>query len=280
LDAPYLITVHDLIRHRDCDLDSGGAPLIRRPTRRDRLLFELDHEAIRDAAAVIAISETTRRDVIEILGVPSNRVHVAPNGIDHARFRPTDKRVPGEPYVLFVGVEHPRKNLRGLLAAFARLKRELRCPRLRLIKIGPPGYRARQFRRQTLRAIAELGLEDDVHLVGRVEDALLPAYYSGAECLVMPSLYEGFGLPVIEAMACGCPVVASDRGALPEVVADAGLVSSPDEDSLAASIWRILGDPELKASLRGRGLARAARFTWDAAARQTQRIYRRTLEPI
>ena len=276
LDVPYVVTVHDLIRHRD-SAGANGSPMIRRPTRRDRFLFELDDEAISSAAAVIAISEATRREVIEWLGVSAERVHVVRNGIDHARFRPKDRRLHREPYVLFVGVEHPRKNLTGLLQAFAELKRQRRFSRLRLVKVGGPGYRGGRFRRRTNRAISELGIGDAVELAGRVDDDLLPAYYSGAECLVVPSLQEGFGLPVVEAMACGCPVIVSDRASLPEIAGEAALTSAPDPGSLATALARVLDDPGLRDRLRERGLARARMFTWGEAATGTRAIYREAL---
>jgi glycosyltransferase involved in cell wall biosynthesis len=273
IDVPYVVTVHDLIRFRDMESGDGDVPLIRRPTRRDRFYFERDHEAIREATAVIATSEATKRDVVDILGVHTDRIHVVHNGIDQGLFQPTTKRVVPGPYVLFVGVEHPRKNLEGVLAALADLKRDRSLRSLRLVKVGAPGYRGRDFRRRTRRAIAEHGLEPDVDLVGWVDDALLPAYYSGAECLVMPSLYEGFGLPALEAMACECPVIVSDRGSLPEIVGDAALVTSPDPESIATAMRRLLQDSGLRRRLRGRGLARARRFSWEAAAARTMRVY-------
>jgi glycosyltransferase involved in cell wall biosynthesis len=275
LASPFVVTVHDLIRL--LDMDRAAPPLIRKPTLRDRALYRLDHEGIRRATALIAPSEATRWDLIRRLGIPEERVTVVHNGIDHERFRPTDGMVAERPYILFVGVEHPRKNLIALLRAFASLKRDSRWRDLRLVKVGGPGYRGEPFRRRTLGAISALGLEREIELADRVEGDEMVAYYSGAECLVMPSLYEGFGLPAIEAMACGCPVVVSDRASLPEIADDAAVVTGPDPEGIAAAIRDVLSSAERRASLRRRGLEHARKFTWAAAAARTREVYRAVL---
>jgi glycosyltransferase involved in cell wall biosynthesis len=277
LTAPYIVTVHDLIRLLDMDRAGGAEPLIRRPALRDRALYRLDHEGIRRATALIATSGATRRDLIQLLGVAEELVTVVHNGIDHEIFRPTDRRVAERPYVLFVGVEHPRKNLIALLRAFRRLKRDSRFRDLRLIKVGGPGYRGEPFRRRTLEAISALGLEREVDFAERVEPDEMPAYYSGAECLAMPSLYEGFGMPVIEAMACGCPVIVSNRASLPEIAGEAALVTNPHPDAIAEAIRDLVCSKELRESIRARGLEHARRFTWAAAAARTHEVYRGVL---
>ncbi|HYY73275.1 MAG TPA: glycosyltransferase family 1 protein [Solirubrobacterales bacterium] len=277
LTTPYIVTVHDLIRLLDMDRGGAPEPLIRKPAPRDRVLYRLDHEGIRRATALIATSAATRRDLIRLLGVAGERVTVVHNGIDHQRFRPTDQTVAERPYVLFVGVEHPRKNLIALLRAFRSLKRDSRFRDLRLVKVGGPGYRGEPFRRRTLEAISALGLEREVEFAERVEADEMPAYYSGAECLVMPSLYEGFGLPVIEAMACGCPVIVSDRASLPEIAGEAALVTKPDPDPIAEAIRDLLGSDALRESLRARGLEHARKFTWAATAARTRDAYRAVL---
>jgi glycosyltransferase involved in cell wall biosynthesis len=277
LRRPYIVTVHDLIRLRDMNQANQHLPLIRMPGRRDRMLFRLDHQAIRHATALIATSQATRGDLIRFLDVPPQRITVIHNGIDHRRFRPTESGTARKPYILSVGVEHPRKNLISLLRAFRRLKEDARHRDLRLIKLGGPGYRGKHFREWTLAAIAELGLQNEVELVGRVESEALAAYYSGAECLVMPSLAEGFGLPVIEAMACGCPVIVSDRDSLPEIAASAAVVTTPDADGIADALRRLVGNQRLRKDLRHRGLQHARRFTWATAAERTRRVYRDVL---
>jgi glycosyltransferase involved in cell wall biosynthesis len=273
LTAPYIVTVHDLIRMLDLGRDRGAEPLIRKPALRDRVLYRLDHEGIRRATALIATSEATKRDLIRLLGVPEDRVAVIHHGIDHERFRPTDRTLAERRYVLFVGVEHPRKNLIALLRAFHSLKRDSRFRDLRLVKVGGPGYRGELFRRRTLEAIAALGLEGAVELAGPVEGDEMAAYYSGAECVVVPSLYEGFGLPAIEAMACGCPVIVSDRASLPEIAGEAAVVTRPVPEGIAEAIRELLCNDEFRASLRRRGLEHARKFTWAAAAARTRAVY-------
>jgi glycosyltransferase involved in cell wall biosynthesis len=277
LRRPYIVTVHDLIRLRDMNQAKQPVPLIRRPRRRDRMLFRLDHQAIRRATALIATSQATRGDLIRFLGIPPQRITVIHNGIDHQRFHPTDSEIARKPYILFVGVEHPRKNLISLLRAFRGLKEDPRFRDLSLIKLGGPGYRGNDFRQRTLTAIAELGVQDQVELVGRVESEALIAYYSGAECLVMPSLAEGFGLPAIEAMACGCPVIVSDRDSLPEVAANAAVVTASSADGIAEALRKLVGNQRLREDLRRRGIEHASQFTWATAADRTRRVYRDVL---
>jgi glycosyltransferase involved in cell wall biosynthesis len=275
LASPFVVTVHDLIRL--LDMDAAAGPLIRKPALRDRALYRLDHDGIRRATALIAPSEATRRDLIRLLDIPGERVTVVYNGIDHERFRPTHRRVADRSYILFVGVEHPRKNVIALLRAFSSLKRDSRWRDLRLVKVGGPGYRGEPFRRRTLEVISALGLEREVELADRVEGDDMVAYYSGAECLVVPSLYEGFGLPAIEAMACGCPVIVSDRASLPEIAGDAAVVTGTDPEEIAEAIRGLLSSAERRASLRRRGLEHARKFTWAAAAARTREVYRAVL---
>ena len=273
LREPYAITVHDLIRLTDCERREGD-PLIHEPSRLDRVLLRRDWDGVRRAAAIIAISDFTRRDVVERLGVPDERVHVVRLGLDHERFRPVPWRMLDQPYVLFVGSEHPRKNLVTLLRAFRALKAAGAPPELKLVKVGAAGGPEAAFRKRTEAAIRRLGLEGEVVFAERVPDAELPGWYSGARCLVLPSLYEGFGLPPLEAMACGCPAIVSSAGALPEVVADAGIVVPPPDDvELARALRAVLEDGELAQRLIDRGLARASRFDWDLTAARTLRVY-------
>ncbi len=272
LGRPYVITVHDLIRYFDL---KGYSVLIHRPNARDRLYLSLDYAGIRRAPAIIAISHTTKRDLVEHLGVPEERIFVVYHGIDHDLFRPVERRPIEEPYVLFVGSEHPRKNLVTLLRAFKLLKeRDGRFRPLKLVKVGAAGGGEAPFRQRTLQAMAELGLEGDVVFAGVVPEEDLPAYYSGAECMVFPSLYEGFGFPTLEAMACGCPVIVSNAGSLPEVAGEAALVVDPlDPQALAEAMHQVLTDPSLRRRLVDKGLRRASQFTWERAARETEAVY-------
>ena len=275
LPQPYVVTVHDLMRLLDL---RGGTPLISAPSARDRLYLRLDAAGIRRAAAIIAPSQATKRDLIRHLGVPEKRISVVYEGVDHDVFRPVERRVFTDPYVLFVGSEHPRKNLATLFRAFARVKADGFFPELKLVKVGAPGSGEAPFREQSVRAAREAGVEEDVIFVGRAVGDELAAYYSGAECLVLPSLYEGFGLPPVEAMACGCPVVVSNVTSLPEIAGDAALLVDPTDDAaLARAIVALLDDAALRAGLRARGLARAAEFSWERAATETLAVYERLL---
>lgn len=281
LKAPYVVTVHDLIRYFDL---RRRIPLIHHPNLRDRLYLGLDYGGIRHASAVIAVSRTTKADLVEHLGVEESRVHVVYEGVDHRQFRPVNARPFEFPYLLFVGSEQPRKNLAALIEAFAQLKRSGAHPDLRLVKVGAPGGRESDFRAKTERLVAQHGVSDSVILIDRVHAEVLPTYYAGAECTVMPSLYEGFGFPVLEAMACGSPVVASAGGSLPEIAGDAAVLVSPhDPKAIAAALDRVITEREFREDLRIRGVQRAAEFTWDRAARETQEVYdlvARAPEPV
>ncbi|MDQ4129997.1 MAG: glycosyltransferase family 4 protein, partial [Actinomycetota bacterium] len=272
LSAPFVVTVHDLIRHFDRRRDEV---LIHKPNVRDRVYLGLDYAGVRRAAALIAVSERTKRDLVDHLAVPADRVVVVYNGVDHSTFRPVERRLFDFPYVLFVGSEHPRKNLTGLLLAMKRLEREPAFAGVRLVKVGDPGGPEAPFRARTLRAVKDLGLEERVLFAGRVDDEDLAACYAGAKCFVLPSLYEGFGLPAVEAMACGCPVIASAAGALPEVVGEAALLIDPASvDSLAGALLEAL-DGVTARELAARGLVRAQDFCWHRTAEETLRVYER-----
>jgi glycosyltransferase involved in cell wall biosynthesis len=270
LRTPFLITVHDLIRYFDMRYGTG---YIHQPNSRDRVLLSLDYQGIRRATGIIAVSYATKQDIVRYLRVPAEKVFVVYEGVDHDRFQPTNRKITDKPYVLFVGSEQPRKNLPSLLKALRIVKQHVKHRDLRLVKIGEPGGREAAFRDRTLRAIQSLGLESSVDLIGYVPDEDLRSYYSGALCLVLPSLHEGFGLPVIEAMACQCPVIVSDRGALPEIANGAAIVTKPDPHHLSEALLAVLGDDVLRKSLRIAGLRRAAAFSWERAAYETSQVY-------
>ena len=275
LNKPFIITVHDIIRYFDL---KGYGLYIQQPNFRDRIYLELDYRGIRKALKIIAVSNTTKNDLVKYLRVPERNIAVVYEGVDHRVFRPIEHRPLNDPYILFVGSEQPRKNLRGLLRAFAILKRRgLRG--LKLIKVGSPGNEA--FRAETLRIVKILGLESDVIFTGYVPESDLPYYYSGASCFVFPSLYEGFGLPVLEAMACGCPVIVSKIPSLMEVAGDAALKVDPlNAEELADALHEVLTNKELKEELRARGLNRAKMFSWEKTAEETLKVYREVEELI
>lgn len=269
LKIPFIITVHDLARLcYNFDPEPLG----------ERIGLRLDKMGIRRASYIIAVSEHTKREIVRLLGIPSEKVVVIYNGIDTTVFRPRRRRYFNFPYILFVGSERPRKNLRRLLEAFVKAKAKF--PSLKLVKVGTEG-REPAFRRATLRKISELGIEKEVIFVEDVSDEELSAIYSGASALIYPSLYEGFGFPPLEAMACGCPAAVSNRTSIPEVVGDAALLFDPEDTSqMAEAIERILDDEKLRDRLREEGFRRVRMFSWDRAAEETLKLYKRLCEEV
>jgi glycosyltransferase involved in cell wall biosynthesis len=221
-----------------------------------------------------------RQDIIATYRIAPERVSVIPLAAP-ARYGPvTDERelqrvrqtygINGE-YILSVGSIQPRKNLVRLIAAYASLRRAdagSELPKLVLV-----GKRAWLYD-ETLRAIEESGVGNWIVLTGYVAETDLPALYSGAICFVYPSYFEGFGLPPLEAMKCGAPVIVGNRTSLPEVVGDAGLLVDPfDENAIASAVTRLMNDSNLRAELRVKGLNRAKLFDWRETARRTLEVY-------
>jgi glycosyltransferase involved in cell wall biosynthesis len=231
------------------------------------------------ADAVIAVSEATRRDAERFYGLRGDKLRVIPEGVE-AGFRPLADaalladvkaryRLPPR-FVLYVGTIEPRKNLVTLLEAYAALRAAEAHQALGLVIAGGRGWLVEGFDQR----LRQLGLEQAVTLTGYVPDSDLPALINCAAAFAFPSVFEGFGLPPLEAMACGVPVVCSQASSLPEVVGDAGLLLPPlDARAWREALDRVLLDPALAADLRQRGLARAAQFTWTAAARATLAVY-------
>ena len=277
LKVPYIITVHDLIRYLDL---KGHGTYIRRPNFRDKFYLNLDYKGIRKAARIIAISQATKKDLMHYLKIPDERISVIYHGVDHAIFRPLlHPRKFEYPYILFVGTEHPRKNLPLLLKAFKKLKEQAKYENLKLVKVGRAGGREANFRGQTIQVINSLKLSREVIFTEAVSVEDLRAYYCGAECFAFPSLYEGFGLPPLEAMACGYPVITSDSSSLPEVVGEAAIKVSPhDVEGLAVALEKVLTDQGLKKSLINKGVEQAANFSWEKAAEKTLRVYKEVEE--
>jgi glycosyltransferase involved in cell wall biosynthesis len=239
--------------------------------------------AVRRADHILADSHATKSDLALLLGVPPEKVTVAHLAADPA-FRPLPDRetrralakydlAPG--YLFFVGTLEPRKNVPGLLQAYRLLRSEevITAP---LVLVGGKGW----LSDDVFERVEALRLSDHVRFLHDVPDADLVALYNGAGVLAMPSFYEGFGLPALEAMACGTPVVVADRASLPEVVGDAGLLVDPDEpDDIAQALTQVLTDETLRARMRDLGLEQAARFTWEQTASETLAVYRQVLAP-
>jgi len=234
---------------------------------------------LRRADRIIAVSEYTRRDAIDAYQIDPGKIAVVPEGVDE-RFTPglprerlaDVRRRYGLPerFVLCVGTIEPRKNLPTLLRAYAAMLRS-GASDVGLVIAGGEGWLVRPF----FEELRSLGLEDRVVLTGHVPDDDLPALLTASTVFAFPSEFEGFGLPPLEAMACGVPVVSSNAASLPEVVGDAGLLLPPhDVGSWTTSLRRLLDDADLRARLRKRGLVQAGRFSWANAARQTLEVYR------
>jgi glycosyltransferase involved in cell wall biosynthesis len=232
--------------------------------------------ACRRAARLIAVSEFTKQEIVRWLHVPPERIAVTYNGV-HERFAPADpaaveafrrrEQLP-ERFILFVGTLEPRKNLPTLLEAYAQIAREADAP---LIIGGGKGW----LYDPIFAKVEQLGLGDKIRFAGFLNNDDLPLWYQAATVFTLPSLYEGFGIPLLEAMACGTPVVSSSSSSLPEVVGDAGLIVSPtDPDELGAALLRLLREPDLRDELRERGFEQARRFSWHTTAEQTIDVYR------
>ena len=265
--CPTVVTIHDLIfLHYPT-----GYPALKR-----LYLGALTGWSARRARAVIAVSAATARDVERLLGVPRERIRVVPNGVDTAALRPLPtadvaafRAAHGLPerIILYLGTLEPRKNVPRLVRAFAAIRERTGAT---LVVAGGKGW----FYEEIFRTVRALGLEECVRFPGYVPDAELPLWYNSAEVFAYPSLYEGFGLPALEALACGVPVIAASTSAFPEVVGDAGLLVDPESDAaLAAALERVLTDPALAGRLRAGGPAHARQFSWDASARATLAVY-------
>jgi glycosyltransferase involved in cell wall biosynthesis len=238
--------------------------------------------AVKSAVAVICGSENSKRDIVRAYGAACDKVHVVPYGIDHERFHPRatlDREWAKDlgirdGYVLHVGTFSYRKNIPVLLQAVARLRARGKWQGRQVVLAGL-GNTALKGGQQILDSIRELDLGGDVVLTGRTPDEHMPGLYAHASMLIMPSLYEGFGFPVLEAMASGTPVICSNTSSLPEVGGDAALYFSPhDPDTLAGAIADLIQNPVLVEQTRLRGIERASRFTWQKTAEQTAAIYR------
>lgn len=242
---------------------------------------------LRSAGGIICISESTKRDLLRVYDVPQAKVHVVYHGLDHSRFHPGVRldcnwaRSIGiqKEYVLHVGVFSERKNIPVLLHSIARLRDQGQFDQYQLVLAGieVPGVVGA---RQIDDTIRELNLQDIVLKPGHVPNEQLPGLYAGARVLAMPSSYEGFGFPVLEAMAVGTPVVASNVSSLPEIAEDAALLVPPgDEVALAEAIHELLEDNQLRAELRAKGLKQAQKFSWSRTAEETVRVYRAVARP-
>jgi glycosyltransferase involved in cell wall biosynthesis len=269
--CPVVVSIHDL--------SFEHLPQTFKRRSRTQLRLTVRHTA-RRAARILSLSEHTRSDIMETYGIESDRIKAIPIAAPDHFCRVVDKRELqrvrhtygiDRDYILSVGSIQPRKNLARLVKAYASLRGECSADKLpKLVLVGKCAW----LYDETLRTLDELGVKDSVILTGYVPEADLPALYSSALCFVYPSYFEGFGLPPLEAMKCGAPVIVGNRTSLPEVVGDAGLTVDPfDVDAIAGAIRKLMNDSTLRATLSLMGQERASAFTWRETARQTLRIY-------
>lgn len=249
-------------------------------TRESRRYYNRQIErAAESADRIIAVSQHTAKDLRELLSVPPEKIRVVLEAPGNDVARVTDPEalaafrrrhaLEGE-FILFVGTLEPRKNLAGLLRAFALLLRQRKWPG-RLVVLGARGW----LDQEVFQALRDLGLAQRVVFTGTVPEKEMALFYSAAQALAMPSFYEGFGLPVLEAMACGTPVVCSNTSSFPEVAGDVALLADPrDPQALADALWQAVADDALRARLALAGPVHAAAFNWDRAARETLAVYR------
>lgn len=269
-----VVTVHDL--------NFEVSPETIHPIRR-AYLRHITRWSVHRARKVIAISQSTASDIVRLYGVPDEKLVVIPYGLD-AIFTPDNARalepvvrqrysLP-ERFLLFVGTLEPRKNLPRLLEAYALARRHADLPPL--VLAGAPGWQHKRILAQA----RELRIEKHVVLAGYISREYLPGMYAAASALLYPSLYEGFGLPPLEAMGCGTPVLASRTSAMPEVMGDGGVLVDPHHvQQIADGILRITRDELLRRQVVEQGLERAKRFRWDEAARRTLEVIEEIYSP-
>lgn len=287
--APFLIPTR---RYKRVTTVHDAVPFIYPRTQPllTRAVFHTLVKAARFTAdAVLTVSEAAARDLASHARIPKHKLFVTPNGgpymapLAHSELPETDAaRLAAlgicAPYLLYVGALHPRKNLARVIAAFAALK--ARCAEARLVIVGPPSWGAHEIFKHVLSA-SQGGLEgggcnSGVSFTGFVSDEELRCLYKGARALVFPSLYEGFGLPALEAMAYGTPVLSSNVSSLPEVVGDAGLLVDPlSTEAILEAMYRLWTEKDLRNVLAARGLKQAQHFTWERTAHLTLEVYQR-----
>lgn len=268
LPVPAVLTIHDLSFLR--------FPATFSPAKR-RYQTAMTSLSARRARLVLTDSEHTRRDVIALLGVPAARVRTVYPGVTES-YRPPAlhelaafrrRRGLPEHFFVHVGTLQPRKNLERLITAFARFKRSTGQPHA-LMLVGGKGWLYGGLLQQARRE----GVEGSVHFVGFAAPDEVPLWYAAADVMIFPSLYEGFGFPIVEAMACGTPVLTSMASCLPEAAGDAAELFDPyDVDALATAIARLAADPERRVEMRRRGFVQAAQFTWERTAQAVQTAY-------
>jgi glycosyltransferase involved in cell wall biosynthesis len=247
--------------------------------RNNSIYWKMNLKGLKKADHIITISEFSKNDIIRLTGVPEEMISIVYPGVDTSRYFPKPSQEILRQYhilntdfvILYVGSEEPRKNIGVLIEALHSLKKAI--PNIKLLKVGGPQMGG--DRGSLLALIQSLHLENDIIFTGQVTEADLPLYYNAAELLILPSRYEGFGLPPLEAMACGCPVLCANTTSLPEVTGNCpSILFDPDnKEILADKMADMLTDEMLRESAIRNGLKRSKMFSWDDAARKTEEIY-------
>ena len=276
LPCPYVMTVHDVLEHMYRAHDRSGL--------RRFLHFQLTRRMLRRAARIFAVSNFTKSEIEKLFGIPASRIEVVYNAIDERFLRghtnDSDRQFLAErylvtyPFILYAGRISPHKNVVRIIEAFSALKAELdkegKYPDLKLIIIGDELSKHPDLRRTVIRG----GVQNDVRFMGFVPIEVLRIFYDSAKTFVFPSLYEGFGLPPLEAMAHGTPVLTSNTSSLPEVVGNAAVLVNPENVfEIMRALHRVLLDQTLRERMKQRGYDQAKKFSWDASAREILNVY-------
>ncbi|AKB14127.1 Glycosyltransferase involved in cell wall bisynthesis [Methanosarcina thermophila] len=260
-----IVTCHDII------------PIAYYNTRNP--IWKLNAKGLRKAEKIITVSEFSKKDISKYIKYPEDQIEIIPPAVDHNLYYPNRNRAALKKYrieetekvILYVGAEEPRKNIQLLINSFSKLKNKI--PQVKLLKVGTPNYLG--VREKLLEQIESLNLQKDIIFTGYVSERELAEIYNAVDLFVFPSLYEGFGIPPLEAMACGTPVITSNTSSLPEVVGDAAIVVDPyDADKLVEEMYQLLTDDGLKKEMIRKGLKRSKMFSWDESARKTLRVYK------
>src|ERR1700751_5651183 len=276
LPCPYVMTVHDLLEHMSRAKGKSGL--------RRSLHYQLTRRVLKGAARIFAVSQFSKSEIEKLFGIPSRKIDVVYNAIDerflHGHASAADRQLIAEryqvtyPFVLYAGRISPHKNLVRIIEAFSALRGELekerKLPDLKLIIIGDDLSGHPDLRRTVIRS----GVQNDVRFFGFVPIDVLRIFYDMGKHFLFPSLYEGFGLPPLEAMAHGTPVITSNTSSIPEVVGSAAVLVNPENVfEMMRALQRVLLDQSLREKLRQRGYEQAKCFSWDASARSVLRVY-------
>ena len=273
-DIPLAVTVYDLSFMRYPEMH---------PASRHAWLARGFHSTIKRARQIITISEFSKKEIVELLGVEPEKITIAYPGVDSC-FKPMhiddlglklkNWALKPDGYILSVGTLEPRKNLVSLFKAYDRLKNGIK-EKWPLVVVGMAGWKEKKI-------VEEMGIliqKGNLVPLGYLSDDQLATIYAGAKLFVYPSLYEGFGMPPLEAMACGIPVISSNRASLPEVVGRAGVLVDPEDiDAVAQALETVLIDSKKSKAMSRQGPQQAAKFTWEGCARKTFTVYQKTLE--